>query len=167
MGDVRAGLIGELFALAWGDASDLSSGDPAQDLIEAAAFQLALWEIVYEYGVDGGEDGAFVPGSLDVESGDTYFTGGWFLSDALDLAQYWLDMLAGDVPPPPGMVGYGSPGAQDQVTMMVVPLPAPLALAGVGLLGVVFGRRRLARAMSSNDDREPPVAEGSVANIRF
>ena len=28
-------------------------------------------------------------------------------------------------------------------TIMMIPLPAPVALAGVGLLGVVFGRRRL------------------------
>ena len=52
-------------------------------------------------------------------------------------------MMTGNYPADYSLIGFGSGSAQDQ--LLLVSLPAPLWLAGVGLAGVVFRRKKLQR----------------------
>jgi len=100
---------------------------------EASAFQLATWEIIYEDG-----------GSWDVGAGDFLVTSGD--ADARAGAQALLDDIAGleqlgDVSDL--LVGFGSGQFQDQLTL--IPLPAPVMMGLAGLAGAMVARRRLRR----------------------
>lgn len=109
---------------------------------KASAFQLAAWEIVYEGDdVAYGDAGDLITG-LSVSDG-------WFQSSghegSANLANTWLASLVNNGIAA-GIVGYTSTSAQDQIGLSVVPLPAPIAMAAVGLVGVAaIRRRRLAR----------------------
>lgn len=132
MGAGQAAAMSSLVRDYWDDAT---SGDRTM----AAAFQLAAWEIVYEGGeADYGDQGDAITG-LGLSSG--WFTA-WGHAAAASLADTWLASLVNNGIWA-GVVGFTSTSSQDQISMSVVPLPAPVALAGLGLLGVVAGRRRL------------------------
>ncbi len=135
MSTEQASMISSLFDQHWDDANDGSS-------LSAAAFQIAVWEIVYEGGqVDFG-DGSSAATGFNTQDG-------WFTASnnngATDLADQWLASLFNNGVAA-ALIGFFSPGAQDQIT--IVPLPAPVALAGLGLLGVGLGRRRIAQLVS-------------------
>lgn len=97
----------------------------------AAAFQVALWELVFDFEVG---DSA----SIDLQDGAFKLNSGGTVESS---ANAWLGQI---------MANYGSGSTalaglhhdhkQDQV--VVVPLPAPVALGLVGLIGVA-GLRRL------------------------
>ena len=106
------------------------SGSKAQ----ASAFQLATWEIVYE------GDGAW-----DLGAGDFQVTSGD--AGARTQAQSLLDEIAGlegdygavsDL-----LVGFGSGQYQDQLTL--IPLPAPAVMGLAGLAAAMVARRRMRR----------------------
>ena len=66
------------------------------------------------------------------------------------LADMWLDALTGGYLANGTLIGFGSDSeslsASDQLGMpAMVPLPAPIWLASMGVLGIVFGRKRLRR----------------------
>ena len=63
--------------------------------------------------------------------------------DAVQQANLWLDMLTGNDSADYSLIDFGSGSAQDQ--LLHDPLPAPLWLEGLGLAGVVFGRKKLQR----------------------
>lgn len=122
MGAVRGDLLKELFGRHYSGIVDNSS---------AAAFQMDVWEIVY--------DGSRAPGALDLTSGNFTAT-----SDAATdaLAQSWLNSLDG-TGPRANLVGLTNPEVQDQVTLGgSVPEPSALALSLCGLAGLAFAYRR-------------------------
>jgi len=135
MGSFRAALLAELFD------NHFVAATTAAGTLDAAAFQMAVWEIVYQDGTGaGGSASSLGELTLDTLAG-TYSTGN---NVAGALANSWFIGLTGSYATDPDwLVGFGSTTKQDQITM--VPLPAPVWMAAVGLLGVVVGRRRLGR----------------------
>ena len=109
---------------------------------EAAAFSLCVWEIVYEtIDYSAIADGGKVAG---LSVGDGLFT---CTSASAGKADEWLGNIFKRSTILGGLIGLTSETAQDQMYFFV-PLPAPIALAGVGLLGVIFGRKRLQSIVS-------------------
>mgnify|MGYP006293167773 CR=1 FL=1 len=142
MGGFRAGLMSELYSNHFFEAAGLNGHSFNNQ--KAAAFQLAVWEVVYQDADSGNETSlsSLNDMTLDVTSAD----GGGFWATGIasatqNLANTWLSELVGNTGVGDGMIGLGSDGNQDQVTM--VPLPAPAMLAAVGLGGVIIGRKRL------------------------
>jgi hypothetical protein len=131
MGIVKAQAVSALFLSRFADAT---SGDAEK----ASAFQLALWEIVYEpYASEG------VLGAFNLSSGDGTFRVTQGDSGAVSLAQSWLNEVAamdlGSVSDL--LIGFGSPDYQDQLTL--IPLPAGALMGLVGLGGAFAARRRM------------------------
>lgn len=132
MGLAKAGLVSDLFTKYFANGTNGSE-------TEAAAFQIALWEVIYE---GPGDDGGI--GTLDLEAG-AFTVGGSGDSDredAIALANSWLATLE-DNGISEFMLGMGSDMFQDQLTLLVVPIPGALALGLVGLGGAATMRRRL------------------------
>jgi len=113
MGELKGDLLGELFDLYYG-TSNFAFGDVA------AAFQIAVWEIVYDDGVD------LAGGIFRVANSGSHY----------GLADDMLDGLTGQYQGAP-VIGLASRGSQDQVT---VPEPASLGLLLLGIAGLL--RRR-------------------------
>ena len=105
----------------------------------ASAFQLALWEIVFEPNAAGGG-----LGTLDLSSGAGSFRVTQGDASARSLAQTWLDEIAGLNlgPVSDQLIGFGSSVAQDQITLIAIPLPGAAAMAVIGLFGGAVARRR-------------------------
>jgi len=123
----RLGLIQRLFDRHYETATDATNG---------GAFQLALWELLY----DG-------PGGLNLDGGNLVVTSPDTIP-AVALAKSWLASL--EIADPSDavkyqLVGLFNPTAQDQIAVSPNPIPAP---AGV-VLGLIamggFAARRLRR----------------------
>lgn len=131
MGIVKAQAVSALFLSRFADAT---SGDSEK----ASAFQLALWEIVYEpYASEG------VLGALNLSSAAGTFRVTEGNSGTVSLAQTWLNEVAamdlGSISN--NLIGFGSPDYQDQLTL--IPLPAGALMGLVGLGGAIAARRRM------------------------
>ena len=140
MGENKAQVLSSLYQNHYQDAA--TKGE-----LEAAAFQMCVWEIVYEdlstfFATANPGDQVTGLSLLDTDGGDFSATG-----DAQGLANSWLlNDIFWNSKILDGLIGLTNGTYQDH--MALVPLPAPVALAGVGLLGVIFGRKRLQSIVS-------------------
>jgi hypothetical protein len=128
MGSARSQEIYNLYAAAAGRQY-------SADGTWGTAFQIALWEIIYD-GTD--------PNMGDLTSGNVRFknTDGSALSSAVtSKVSELFGLLKGPNVAQTGLLGLSSYSAQDQI-LQVVPLP-PAAWAGLATLGGAFTVRRL------------------------
>lgn len=133
MGSYRASLIEDLYA------RNYASIDSAED---AAAFQVAIWEIVHERG--GNTAGELMVGELGLSTGTSQFRNGNGAIDGgvFDLAGSLLAGLGGGTETFLGFGGLrGLSNEQFQDQLIVVPGPGALA----GIIGVAAIRRRRRR----------------------
>ncbi len=143
MGAFRAGLLQDLFDNHFEQAVSGST-------TEAAAFQVAVWEIAYEDRLgELGSGGGPPLSELLAADADTFVISED--STVVGLANAWLDELAGGILDN-SLIGFdgGTESASQPNQIMVgevvaVPLPAPFLLAGMGLVAVVLGRKQLRR----------------------
>ncbi len=139
MGEIRAAAIQSVYAysnsLLGGQHVDLGVNEAF-----ATAFQLVIWELVYDY--DG------TAGSINLASGDfkaTRTNGSALWSDVMGFANDLLtNGIVYDVSAK-GLVGLRSGTRQDQLVEMnipIIPTPTAAALGLVGLGGLAARRRR-------------------------
>lgn len=122
MGVMRAEAIARIYYAAAGQQY-------LADSAYAAAFQLAIWEISNDY------DGTF--GSLDLSANTFQVTDALNLATGANIA--FLFAAAADINgAQANIIGLGSESRQDQI----IEIPAPGALALLGLAGLVGARRR-------------------------
>ena len=128
MGQVKATLVNDLYRRYYAGLSGAQS---------VGAFQLALWEITHE-NIDA-TTAANAVSQLSLDRGafqvnkmsNTYQTAASMLAS---LGQGGFGTMGQN------LYGLTNPSAQDQ--LLVVPVGAPAVLAGLGLIGVGFMRRR-------------------------
>ncbi|MBL8747377.1 MAG: hypothetical protein JNK58_13610 [Phycisphaerae bacterium] len=127
MGADRAGAINSMFAMLLDKrAEGVFNND------WAAAFQIAVWDVVYDYNAGVGRD------SLSVDAGDMKVkkTDGTTLSSSLRAKiDTYFDAI-GVASSPFNIIGFHNDSYQDQI----VPTPGTIALGSLGLL--LVGRRR-------------------------
>ncbi len=139
MGTIKSGLIRDLYARNW-SAVSVATADTAANQLLNAAFQLCIWEISHE-NLAGDATLAVAATHLSVDTGQMQFNGdATLLSSAASMlaALGTGGFLAFD-----SVWGLTNADAQDQ--LIVIPIPAPALLAGLGLLGVGVIRRRIAK----------------------
>jgi hypothetical protein len=136
MGTVKAALVRDLYYRNY--ATVIASANSALH----AAFQAAIWEITHENLT--GATATLAAGQLDLDIGAMQLSGANQNASVYSLADAMLANLGvGGFKNYIGLLGLTHPTAQDQ--LVVVPVPAPLVLAGIGLLGVGVLRRRSAK----------------------
>lgn len=138
MGTIRAGLIQKLYAAKFSESDD--SND------KAAAFQLAIWEIIYDDSFNAAAVGSGrVAAGLGIDGGDFMLTNQ--TTTFKNLVNGFLDAAFAETTPM-NLIALVSPnsvsGAPRQDQIYMAPLPTATALAGVGLLGLGSLRRRRA-----------------------
>ena len=120
MGSSAADAIRELYAIA--DPAQFGSSNK-----DAAAFQIAVWELAYDYdGTNGSK--SFGAGAVRVSAP----------ADVLTQANTWLSSVDG-FGPRTSLKALTHSSKQDQI--IVVPLPGTVALGLAGLAGVGVVRR--------------------------
>ncbi|MCA9289628.1 MAG: hypothetical protein KDA25_00780 [Phycisphaerales bacterium] len=136
MSAVRAAAVRDLFAYAGSMPYATESTGANRDF--AAAFQLAIWEVVTEY------NGAAA--DLDLGSG-TFAASGLYASTyhggGIGAAVTDLFGAIGIGNEVPGLRAISNFAAQDQLVM--IPLPAPILLGILGLAGLAWHQRMQAR----------------------
>jgi hypothetical protein len=121
-----------------GEIASGTSLDGFDYSVASSAFQLVLWEIVHEN---------FEASSVEEASDQLSLEMGAFQANSIDEATLAASTIINELGEDgwgsigEKLVGLSSPTKQDQLT--VVPLPAPVLLAGLGLLGVGLVRRRM------------------------
>ncbi|MDZ4753056.1 MAG: hypothetical protein SGJ11_00990 [Phycisphaerae bacterium] len=136
MGAVKAALVRDLYARNYADV--IASADSALH----AAFQAVLWEITHENLT--GATAALAAAELDLSLGALQLNGSGANAGMYGYAVAMIESLGdGGFQNFGGLLGLTHSQYQDQ--LVVVPIPAPVVLAGLGLLGVGVLRRRYAK----------------------
>ena len=108
--------------------------DVATDAQKGAAFQLALWKILYD------------PNNDDLSTGN-FIASGPGSPTSIPLAQSWLNMIDDPTVADPAhkytLTGLLSPTSQDQIVPTAAPVPAPagVVLLVIGAAGLIARRR--------------------------
>jgi hypothetical protein len=145
MGSTAAALLQKFWDVHYGDIGSSS--------VNAAAFQLGVWEIVYDGSGDGGVYN-FGAGNFKASS----VVGNTTSANALSTAQGWLNGLASASDTTHyNLYVLGDNGLQDQIfgvaaptTNIIPPVPLPSALpAGVTLLSGLAAAHKLRRRKTS------------------
>lgn len=133
MGLAKAQAIKDIYAYA--DGAQVSAGADANF---AAAFQIAVWEIVKDY--DAGVGNA----SLNVNAGQfrARSTGGGSLASGITMALNNLFAAVGSNANFSAIVGLASNKYQDQMVLRQIPLPSAGAMGLAGLALIAARRRR-------------------------
>lgn len=135
MGVEREQAVYDLYAAAGGSQLGVSA-----DADLAAAFQVALWEVIYDF--NG------TRASMDANTGVmrvTETSGAAFSGTMLTCLNSLLDSVMTITAAQSGLIGLGNWGGQDQVVSpVIIPLPnaALMGLAGLASIGVVAAVRR-------------------------
>jgi hypothetical protein len=124
----RTQAVANLYA-AYGDTA-ISTGDAAF----ASAFQITVWEIIYDF------DPGMGMSSIDVGAGSLTVTNTDTSALAPSIAAYVSAFASAAVTPGSqnGLFSIRNSGAQDQIVLV----PAPGSIALLGISGLVAGRRR-------------------------
>jgi hypothetical protein len=139
MSEVQTGMVEDMYSrFINGRTGKLAEGTALTDSFSyeaaSAAFQLVLWEISHEDITAETLDGAKEQLSMEV--------GAFRAAEATEATELIISSLGEDGwESHEGIIGLHSATSQDQ--LMVVPLPTPVILAGIGLLGVAAVRRKL------------------------
>lgn len=131
MGAAKAEMLAKLY--------DVAAGQQHQTANFAAAFQMMVWEIVYDFdpSVAGSANLSRTDGAIAFSSGGSYFGAVSSIFETLRTG-----VLASNGIGAVNLRAIVNGGSQDQLVM--IPLPSAGLLAGAGLLGVVGVRRRRA-----------------------
>lgn len=138
IGQCRADLLADLFGRYWGFASSDLDGTLA------AAFQLAIWEIVHENLTGSTREDAAAQLTLDLgafqaSEGNDPGTFSAYIHGNMML----LSLGNGPFTDFVNLRGLSEAGIREQLATVVVPVPAPALLAAAGLLAT--GSRRRSR----------------------
>jgi hypothetical protein len=137
MGAIKATVMRDLF---WRFYNTAVTGTATQ----AAAFQMLVWEISHE-SIGSATDASGFLALLSLSTGAFKINSSADGNAALSLAISWLNSLGqGGFKAFDGLRGLTHATLQDQ--LIVVSVPAPALLAGLGLIGAVAVRRRLNKA---------------------
>jgi hypothetical protein len=124
----KANAIKELWGRFFGDVTNNMT---------AAAFQLSVWELVYEdLYVTSPPGWSLLTGKVTARYG---YNGTW--NTAINQANSWLSQIDG-TGPKALLVGLTRVGKQDLVTSYVIPAPGAILLGGIGVGLVGWLRRR-------------------------
>ncbi|MFN7806366.1 MAG: PEP-CTERM sorting domain-containing protein [Planctomycetaceae bacterium] len=142
MGTQRAGMIQELFGRFYPDFRDSISQN------QAAALQIATWEILREKVTSNCVVQPLSYSDLDLSDGDIFFN--FAPGGVIELAQSYLDALDGSGPKAAGLAALTlaeSPGQDSQdLLVQIIPEPGTVLLFSAGLIGLGLTRRnRLAK----------------------
>ncbi len=135
MGAERAQAIYDLYGAA-GGAQLGANADVA------AAFQIALWEVVYDFNAAVGRS------SLDVAGGSLRAqttSGGTLNNSILTWLNSFFDSIVVNNVSQVGLVGLAAQGRQDQVVMIPFPAAAWIGFAGLAGVGILHSARRRVR----------------------
>jgi hypothetical protein len=133
-------ILSQLFTEVGGSAGVLVGPASEAQTDLSAAFQLAVWEVLFEGGTYGG---------LNVSTGNFQATGDHD-GDAVAQANIWLAALNVNSPATTALFLIHSTTEQDFITdtpippSLLVPEPSPLTLLGAGLIVFFFAMRRRA-----------------------
>lgn len=130
--------------------------DVATDAERGAAFQLALWEILYD------------PNVNDLSSGN-FTASGPGSPSSIPLAQNWLNIIGDSTIADPAkkytLTGLQSPTAQDQIVPGTpVPGPAGVVLLAIGAAGLI-ARRKFAKKKAEGETPDAPKTEEATTEV--
>lgn len=109
--------------------------DPNLPLIDRAAMQVAIWELVRERNQ--------VSPNYNVATGNIFFSNDVGFAGVVERAQQFLDGVNANTGTPyAGLVALVDPTFQDLIGLNPTPEPATFALIGAGLVGLAVVRRR-------------------------
>ncbi len=129
MGAIKAALINDLYRRYYADLAGAT---------QVGAFQLAIYEITHENLAASSASEAVSQLALDKGAFQSGKAGGLYATAASMLASLGQ---GGFGSMGPNLLGLSNASAQDQ--LLVVPIGAPAVLAGFGLIGLGFMRRRM------------------------